>query len=154
MTRADTAAAAIVAALERAAPGWRPRVGLVLGSGLGPVAAAIDPVLAFSYGDIPGFPTVSVAGHAGRLILGRLGGCPLACLQGRVHLFEGASAEDIRTPVRTLKLLGCDTLVLTNAAGSLRPEALPGGSLMVIADHINMTSANPLAGRNDDAFGP
>lgn len=153
MSRPHQAAQAVRAALDRVSAGWRPRVGLVLGSGLGQVADGIEPLLAIPYAEIPGFARPSVEGHAGRLVLGRLGGVAVACLQGRVHLFEGATAEDIRAPVRCLKLLGCDILVLTNASGSLRPEKLSSG-LMAITDHINMTHFNPLAGPDDEAFGP
>lgn len=151
---AHDAARAITRALDRAASGWRPRVGLILGSGLNPVAERIEPVLALPYAEIPDFPRPSVEGHAGRLVLGLLGGVRVACLQGRVHLFEGAGAPEIRTLVRSLKLVGCDTLVVTNAGGSLRPDTMPAGSLMAIADHINFMHFNPLIGPNDDEFGP
>jgi xanthosine phosphorylase len=143
-------AAAFIAAR---APDFTPRVGLILGSGLGGVAEAIDARAAIAYADIPGFPRVGVEGHAGCLILGTMGGVALACLQGRVHAYEGAGSAELRMPVRTLKCLGCDVLVTTNAAGALRP-AMPTGSLMVITDHINMLPFNPLTGPNEDAFGP
>ena len=146
---ADRAAAAIT---ERA-PGFVPRVGLILGSGLGGVAERIADPIAIPYADLPGFPQPGVEGHAGRLVLGRLGGEAVACLQGRVHLFEGADAADIRLLVRTLKRAGCDILVVTNAAGSLRAD-MPAGSLMMLADHINLLPMNPLVGPNDDNFGP
>lgn len=152
--RARRAAQSIVAAIDRRRPGWRPRVGLVLGSGLGPFAAGIGDPIVLPYAEIPGFPRCSVEGHAGRLLLGSVGGMPVACLQGRVHLFEGAEAEDIATLVHGLKLIGCATLVLTNAAASMRPDAIPAGSLMAIADHINMMHFNPLVGVNDDRVGP
>lgn len=140
------------AVLERA-PGFRPRVGLILGSGLGGVADAMTEAQAIPYADIPDFPRPSVEGHAGRLVLGRLGGVAVACLQGRVHAFEGADPADIRLLVRTLKLVGCEILVATNAAGSLRAE-IGAGSLMMLADHISLLPFNPLAGPNDEAFGP
>ncbi len=154
MARSHEAAAAITGALDAAKPGWRPVVGLILGSGLGPVADAIDPVLVLPYDRIPGFPRTSVSGHAGRLVLGMLGGMRVACLQGRVQLFEGADAEDERTLVHGLKQIGCGILLITNAAGSLRPERIPTGGLMAIADHINFTHFNPLVGPNDEAIGP
>lgn len=154
MAQPHEAAGAIAAALQRAVPGWQPRVGLILGSGLNPVADSIERVLVLPYGEIPGYPRPSVEGHAGRLVLGRLGGVPVACLQGRVHLFEGAGAEEMRTLVRSLKLLGCTTLVLTNASGTLRPDVIRVGELMAIADHINLMGFNPLIGPNDDSFGP
>jgi len=130
-----------------------PRVALVLGSGLGGLADGMDRPVAIDYADIPGFPRPSVEGHAGRLLLGDLGGVAVACLQGRVHLYEGAAGPDVRHYIRTLKLLSCEILVLTNAAGSLRREVGPG-SLMLITDHINLQPINPLSGPNDDEFGP
>jgi xanthosine phosphorylase len=141
------------AAIRARAPGFAPRVGLVLGSGLGAIADGIGDGGTIDYRDIPGFPRPSVDGHAGRLRLGPLGGVPVACLQGRVHPYEGAGGEAIRLYVRTLKLIGCRILVLTNAGGSLRPE-VGAGSLVAITDHINMQPGNPLVGPNDDAFGP
>jgi xanthosine phosphorylase len=141
------------AAIRRRAPEFAPRVGLVLGSGLGRIADAIDPVSVVPYRDIPGFPQPGVEGHAGRLLLGSLSGTPVACLQGRVHVYEGADAASTRLVVRSLKLLGCSILVLTNAAGSLRPE-MGAGSLMLLSDHINMQPFNPLVGANDPEFGP
>jgi xanthosine phosphorylase len=154
MARSQDAARAICAALDGREPGWRPRVGLILGSGLGPVADSVAATCVLSYDSIPGFPRPSVEGHAGRLVLGRLGGVAVACLQGRVHLFEGADADDVRTLVHTLKQIGCEILVLTNASGSLRPDTIPPGSLMAISDHIDMTHFNPLVGPNDDSIGP
>lgn len=143
-------AAQIVA--ERA-KGRQPRVGIVLGSGLGGLAARIDDPIAVPYGDLPGFPVPSVEGHVGRLVIGRLGGVEVACLQGRVHLYEGHPARTVVPLVRTLKLLGCETLVVTNAAGALDLDAKPG-SLMLVVDHINMQGQNPLSGANDESFGP
>ena len=145
----DTAAAAIRAR----APGFAPRLGLVLGSGLGPIADSISSATIISYADIPGFPQPGVEGHAGKMILGTLGGLPVACLQGRVHLYEGKGAEPIKMLVRTFKRLGCESLLLTNAAGSLR-AGMGAGSLMMISDHLNMQPANPLTGANDEEFGP
>ena len=147
-----TPQAAAAAVCGRAA-GFVPRAGLVLGSGLGRIADALSGPVVIPYGEIPGFPVPAVDGHHGRLVLGRLGGLPLACLQGRVHLYEGARAADIRLLVRTLKLIGCSSLVLTNAAGSLRAE-IGAGSLMMITDHINLQPLNPLVGPNDPSFGP
>jgi xanthosine phosphorylase len=130
-----------------------PRVGVVLGSGLGAVADAVADPVVVPYEELPGFPRPGVAGHAGRAVLGRLAGVPAAVLQGRAHLYEGGDLDAIRTPVRALRAAGADVLVLTNAAGSLRPEMGPG-SLMAITDHVNLTGANLLAGPNDDALGP
>ncbi|WP_207477829.1 purine-nucleoside phosphorylase [Arenibaculum pallidiluteum] len=141
------------AAVQARVPGFVPRVGIVLGSGLGGFAERIEDAVAIPYGDLPGFPRPSVHGHAGRMVLGSLGGQRVVCLQGRVHLYEGTGPEGVKTLVRTLKLLGCEILVLTNAAGSLRRDVGPG-SLMAISDHINLLGTNPLVGPNDDDFGP
>jgi xanthosine phosphorylase len=130
-----------------------PRVGVVLGSGLGAVADAVEDAVIVSYEDLPGFPRPSVEGHAGRAVLGSIGGVPVAVFQGRAHLYEGGDPEALRVPVRALRAAGASVLVLTNAAGSLRPEVGPG-SLMAITDHINMQGANLLAGPNDASIGP
>jgi xanthosine phosphorylase len=134
-------------------PDRRPRVGIVLGSGLGKFASHLEDPIAIDYRDLPGFPQPSVEGHAGRLIVGRVAGTEVACLQGRVHLYEGHPASAVVPLVRTLKLIGCDIYFATNAAGALDPDATPG-SLMMIVDHINMQGQNPLSGANDDSFGP
>lgn len=147
--RGETAAAVIA---DRA-PGLRPRLGIVLGSGLGGLADGLEDAVAIPYGDLPGFPAPGIAGHQGRLVLGRLGGLPVACLQGRRHPYEGGDPGAMRAPVRALKHAGAEALLVTNAAGSLRPEVGPG-SLMAISDHINMLGFNPLTGPNDDAVGP
>jgi xanthosine phosphorylase len=132
--------------------GSRPRVGVVLGSGLGAVADAVtDPVIV-GYEDLPGFPRPTVQGHAGRAVLGRISGVPVAVLQGRAHLYEGGPMDALRVPVRALRAAGAEILVLTNAAGSLRPEVGPG-RLMAITDHINLTGTNVLIGPNDTAVG-
>jgi xanthosine phosphorylase len=143
------AAAAVLA--ERAAS--PPRVGVVLGTGLGAVADAVEDPVVVSYAELPGFPRPSVEGHAGQVVLGRIGGVPVAVLQGRAHLYEGGDLDALRTPIRSLRSAGVEILVLTNAAGSLRPEVGPG-SLMAITDHVNMTGMNLLVGPNDDAVGP
>ena len=148
---ADARAAAAVIA-ERA-PGFAPRVGLILGSGIGGLAEAIGSPIAVEYADLPGFPRPGVEGHAGRLVLGEWGGVPVACLQGRAHLYEGLAPQVVQTPTRTLRAAGCEALIVTCAAGSLRHEA-GAGSLMMLTDHINLLPANPLAGPNDESFGP
>jgi xanthosine phosphorylase len=130
-----------------------PRVGIVLGSGLGAVAQAVQDAVVVGYEELPGFPRPTVAGHAGSAVLGRLGGVPVAVFQGRAHLYEGGEIDLIRTPVRALRAAGAEILVLTNAAGSLRAE-VNAGSLMAITDHINLTGANVLAGPNDESVGP
>ena len=131
----------------------QPRVGIVLGSGLGAVADAVEDPVIVGYEELPGFPRPSVEGHAGKAVIGSIGGVPVAVLQGRAHLYEGGDPEAIRTPVRALRDAGASVLVLTNAAGSLRPEVGPG-SLMAITDHINLTGVNLLMGPNDDSIGP
>jgi xanthosine phosphorylase len=143
-------AAAAVLRLRAPAP---PRVGIVLGSGLGAVADAVQDANVVGYEELPGFPRPTVAGHAGSAVLGRIGGVPVAVLQGRAHLYEGPPMDQIRTPVRTLRAAGAEILILTNAAGSLRAE-VGAGSLMAISDHINLTGVNVLTGPNDEAIGP
>jgi xanthosine phosphorylase len=130
-----------------------PRVGIVLGSGLGAVADAVEDPLVVGYEDLPGFPRPTVSGHAGRAVLGSIGGVSVAVLQGRAHLYEGGDPEALRVPVRALRAAGAEILILTNAAGSLHPRVGPG-SLMAITDHINLTGVNLLMGPNDDALGP
>jgi xanthosine phosphorylase len=137
--------------VERA--GLEPRVGVVLGSGLGPVADAVQDATVIPYEDLPGFPEPTVAGHAGRAVAGRIGGVPVVALQGRAHLYEGGDVDRIRTPVRALKAAGAEILVLTNAAGSLRADLGPG-RLMLIEDHINLSATNVLTGPNDEQLGP
>jgi len=130
----------------------RPSVGLVLGSGLGGLADHLGKPVFIPYGEIAEFPPVTVAGHAGRLVLGTLGGVPLAALQGRVHAYEGWSAEDLTFGVRLLAAIGVRSLLLTNAAGAVAPGLAPG-DLVRITDHLNLTGMNPLTGRNDDRLG-
>lgn len=146
-------ARAAVEIIKSRAPGRSPEYGIVLGSGLGGLADRIENAIAVDYRDLPGFPVPSVEGHTGRLVLGTLGGREVACLQGRVHLYEGHAASAVVPLVRTLHLLGCTTYVATNAAGALDVDAVPG-SLMLITDHINFQGDNPLAGHNDASFGP
>ena len=108
-----------------------PRVGLVLGSGLGSFADKLEDAIRIPYGDLPGFPEPGVAGHAGRLGLGTVGGTPVAIMQGRAHYYEKAEADAMKVPVRTLRKIGCETLVLTNAAGSINPDAGPGSVMLL-----------------------
>lgn len=149
MTDPKQAAAAIM----QRAPDFKPKIALILGSGLGALAEQIQNPISIPYAEIPGFPVSTVAGHAGRLVLGELGGLPVACMQGRVHSYEGASSQSFKTFIRTLRLIGCETLLLTNASGSLRLDVKPG-QLMLINDHINLHPGNPLIGANDEEFGP
>ena len=145
---------AAAAAIARAAPGFSPRLGLILGSGLGGLADALEEPISIDYGDLPGFPEPGVAGHGGRLVLGTLGGLPVAALQGRRHIYEGGDPGAMRAPVRAHppRRRG-------RAASSPTPPARcrpssPPGSLMAITDHINMLGVNPLTGPNDDVIGP
>jgi xanthosine phosphorylase len=130
-----------------------PRIGVVLGSGLGAVADAVQDAAVVGYEELPGFPRPTVEGHAGQVVLGTIAGVSVAVLQGRAHLYEGGDRDELIAPVRTLAAAGVEVLVLTNAAGSLREEVGPG-SLMAITDHINTTGVNVLMGPNDDAVGP
>jgi xanthosine phosphorylase len=139
--------------IARRARGFAPSLGLILGSGLGGLADAAEDAIELDYAGLPGFPEPGVAGHGGRLVLGHLGGLPVAFLQGRKHIYEGGDPGAMRAPVRALRLSGAEALLVTNAAGSLRVESQPG-SLMAIADHINMLGVNPLTGLNDDGVGP
>ena len=143
---------AAVDVIRERVPECAPRVGLILGSGLGGIAATLENAVAIDYADLPGFPRPGIEGHAGRLVLGRLGGVEVACLQGRVHLYEGVPAAAVNLLPRTLKALGCETLILTNAAGSLRSEIEPG-AIALIEDHINLLGQNPLVGPNDTNVG-
>jgi purine-nucleoside phosphorylase len=129
-----------------------PRVGVVLGSGLGAWGDALDDLMKVPYGDIPGMPRPAVAGHPGNLCAGRVGDVPVACLQGRVHLYEGHSPERVAFGVRVLARLGCRAVLLTNAAGGVNAAFTPG-DLMLLTDHLNLMGQNPLVGPNDDALG-
>lgn len=134
-------------------PDFKPKIGLVLGSGLSSLSKQIQSPIHLSYEDLPGFPKISVDGHQGQLTMGFIHDTPIICLQGRKHHYEGQDSETVKTYVRTLKLLGCEYFIATNASGSIRPEVGPG-SLMMITDHINFQGTNPLIGPNDDRFGP
>ncbi len=139
-----------IAAGIRARPGYRtPRVGLVLGSGLGHLAEAVEGI-AVDYADLPGFPAGHVSGHNPKLAIGRLAGCPVAVFGGRVHYYEQGDPAAMRLPLEVLRALGADSLILTNAAGSLRPGMGPG-EVMLLADHINFSGLNPLIGEPTDA---
>lgn len=132
--------------------GFTPQVGVILGSGLGDFANAVQDATIISYGDLPGFPEAGVAGHAGRLVLGTVGKTKVAVCQGRAHYYEHGNAAAMKETVRSLKAIGCDTLVVTNAAGSLNPDAGPG-SVMLINDHINFAATSPLFGEpGNDRF--
>ena len=140
----------------RQASSLQPRVAIVLGSGLSAVADAVTGSVRIPFGDIPHFPVSSIVGHQGHLVLGQLEGQPVAVMQGRTHFYEGYSAQQVTLPIRVLRLLGAETIILTNAAGGLN-RSFHTGDLMLIVDHINMvgmTGVNPLRGPNDASFGP
>ena len=130
-----------------------PRIAIVLGSGLGGFADDFEDATRIPYNEIPGFSRSTVEGHSGRLVCGKVDNVPVLAMQGRVHYYEGYSLEEVTFPVRTFKLLGIKTLVLTNAAGGINVE-LTQGALMVISDHVNLMGDNPLRGPNDERFGP
>lgn len=133
----------------------RPTVGIVCGSGLGGLADLLKDQVAFNYKDIPNFPQSTVHGHAGKLVFGHLKGRPCVCMQGRFHLYEGYSIQKITLPMRIFKMLGVETVMLTNAAGGLNHD-FKMGDIMIIKDHLNLPSfagINPLNGPNDERFG-
>ncbi|HEU4719816.1 MAG TPA: purine-nucleoside phosphorylase [Gemmatimonadaceae bacterium] len=129
-----------------------PEVAIVLGTGLGGLAREIDVAATVEYADIPGFPLSTVESHAGRLLCGTLGGKAVVAMHGRFHRYEGYSLQQVTFPVRVLRALGAETLVVSNACGGMR-EAWAPGDLMLIADHINLLGDNPLVGENDDRLG-
>lgn len=131
----------------------RPGVGLILGSGLGDFAESVEDQTAVSYEEIPHFKKAGVVGHAGRLVLGKVGGISVVVMQGRYHYYEGHDMADVIFPIRVLARLGIGSLLLTNAAGGLGRDLCPG-DLMIIRDHINLMGVNPLRGSNDDRLGP
>jgi purine-nucleoside phosphorylase len=137
----------------RARTDLRPRVGLVLGSGLGGVADAVTDAVAIPFAEMPGWPAPSAPGHRGRLILGSIGGVPVCCLQGRLHLYEGLEPIQVVEPVLLMGRLGASTVVLTNAAGGVN-RSFGAGTLMIIRDHLNLTGKTPILGANDDSLGP
>ena len=145
--RAGAAADAVVATIPE-----RPRIAVVLGSGLGALADRLADAVVIPYGQIPYFPRPSVAGHGGHLIAGRLAGAGVLILQGRVHCYEGHDLDAVTFPVRVLQCLGVRTLILTAATGGIRPDLRPG-ALVCLADHLNLIGLNPLRGPNDDRLG-
>jgi purine-nucleoside phosphorylase len=135
---------------------FRPQLGMILGSGLGLLADQIEDATHIPYADIPHFPVSTVPGHAGRLVIGKLAGSAVCAMQGRFHFYEGYSPQQITFPIRVMKRLGVESLILTNAAGGLNPN-FRAGDLMLIQDHLNlvgMSGYSPLRGPNLDAFGP
>jgi len=130
-----------------------PKTVIVLGSGLGRFAAALEQPVTVPYGEIPGFSRSTVVGHSGNLVVGTISGERIAVMQGRIHAYEGHPGSAIATPIRILRKLGAERLILTNACGGLNKEMSPG-SLVILEDHINFSQFNPLIGPNDDSIGP
>jgi purine-nucleoside phosphorylase len=131
----------------------QPAVGIILGTGLGGLAKEINQDVVIEYEDIPHFPVSTVESHHGRLIFGTLGGKSVVAMQGRFHFYEGYSMQQVTFPVRVMKFLGVNTLLISNAAGGMNPQWRKG-SVMIITDHINLQGDNPLIGPNDDSLGP
>lgn len=131
----------------------KPSIGVILGSGLGELAEEIEQPVVIDYSDIPHFPESTVEGHAGKFVVGTLHGKSVIAMQGRFHYYEGYSMQDVTFPVRVMKWLGVDQLIVTNACGGLNPAFKPG-DLMLIQDHINLTGDNPLIGENEEELGP
>jgi len=146
-TRAESAAQYVVKQTA-----LRPRIGLVLGSGLGGFADSLGEAVRIPYGEIPAFPRSTAIGHAGQMVIGKAGEVPVAAMQGRVHLYEGYSAQEVAFPMRVFGRMGIRVVILTNAAGGINLN-YQQGALVLIRVHINLQGANPLVGVNDDRFG-
>ena len=147
-TAADSAAQLILSRTS-----LRPKIGLVLGSGLGAFADSLTDAARVPYAEIPSFPQSTAIGHAGRMVVGNAGSVAVAAMQGRVHLYEGYSAQEITFPIRVFARMGIRAVILTNAAGGMN-LSYSQGALVLIRDHINLQGTNPLIGHNDDRFGP
>ncbi|MDE8811288.1 xanthosine phosphorylase [Aeromonas hydrophila] len=143
-----------VATILARKPGFAPRAAMILGSGLGVLADGLEEKVTIPYEELDGFPVSTVAGHSGELVLGKLHGVDVVCMKGRGHYYEHETMKVMTTPVRTFKRLGCELLLVTNAAGSLRPERIGVGSLVIFNDHINTMPGTPMTGANDEAYGP
>ena len=141
------------AAITTALAGLKPKIAIILGSGLSGLAAKVEGAVTLAYLDLPGFPVLTVAGHVGQLIIGKLSGVPVIVLNGRKHFYETSDAYPLKTMIRAVRAAGVETLFLSNAAGSLRAH-IGVSELMLITDHINFLGLNPLVGPNDDSFGP
>jgi purine-nucleoside phosphorylase len=133
---------------------WKgqPTVGIILGTGLGGLAEEIDNAVKIPYHEIPHFPTATVESHAGRLVCGNLGGKSVMAMEGRFHFYEGYTLKQITFPVRVMKAMGCNVLIVSNACGGMNPQ-WDKGDIMLIDDHINLLADNPLIGKNDDRLG-
>ncbi|ABN62556.1 xanthosine phosphorylase [Shewanella baltica] len=143
-----------LATIRARKPNFSPRAAMILGSGLGAFADNLDNKVVIPYEELDGFPVSTVVGHSGELVLGSLHGIDIVCMKGRGHFYEHQSMKVMTTPVRTFKRLGCELLLVTNAAGSLRPERIGVGSLVIFSDHINTMPGTPMTGANDDSYGP
>lgn len=141
-----------VAAIRRQTD-FQPRTGIILGTGLGNLTDVVDPVHEIAYSDLPHFATSTVQSHQGRLLFGNLDGHPVVVMAGRFHYYEGWSMEQVTFPVRVLKFLGIERLVITNASGGVNPH-WQGGDIVIVRDHINLLPENPLRGANDERLGP
>lgn len=144
---------ACTAVIEKKAPGFKPKLGIILGSGLGAFADSLERAISIDYGELPDFPVSSVHGHAGRLVLGFRGAVPIVAMQGRVHFYEGYQPWQVAFPARVLGKLGISHLTVTNAAGGIN-LGFKVGDLMALTDHLNLSGFNPLIGKNADALGP
>lgn len=133
--------------------GFTPKIGMILGSGMSLLAESIEQPTTIPYQAIPGLQSGTVAGHASLMVMGRLSGVPVVCMRGRLHMYEGASPESIRILVRIMKHMGCHSLIITAASGSLNVE-VGAGEVMMINDHINFQPGNPMVGTNDESEGP
>ncbi len=142
-----------IAAIRKYAPNFLPKIGIILGSGLGSIAEQLTNPTTIPYQAIPGLQSGGVMGHASLLVMGYLQDIPVVCMKGRLHLYEGTPFESVRTFVRMIKALGADKLIVTGAAGSLRDDVGPG-EMMLLNDHINFLPGNPLVGPNDESVGP
>ncbi len=148
VARVDAAIAAVHAVTDS-----KPRIGLILGTGLGKLAERIDVQHTIPYDSLPHFPVSTVESHQGRLLIGTLEGVPVVCMQGRMHVYEGYSAREVTFPIRVVAGLGIECLLITTACGGMNP-AYRRGELMLLSDHINLQGVNPLVGPNVDAWGP
>ena len=144
---------ACTAVIAKKAPGFMPKLGIILGSGLGAFADSLERPISIDYRELPDFPTSSVHGHAGRLVLGFRGATPIVAMQGRVHYYEGYAPWQVAFPARVLGRLGVKHLTVTNAAGGIN-LGFKVGDLMAITDHLNLSGFNPLVGKNVEALGP
>jgi purine-nucleoside phosphorylase len=140
---------AVIDLLAEKLGGLKPRHGIVLGSGLGSLVAELTDAVRIPYGDLPGFPVSAVSGHAGEVVAGRLGNVPVIMLSGRVHFYEKGDANAMRLPIEVLQALGVEILILTNSAGSVREDIVPG-AIMQIEDHVNFSGMNPMIGEESD----